>query len=119
MSKKPTRTTTDATAKIRKRNDAFRRGFPPNAQRIYLTAGILAFSSEDRAAILEKVRKFDAFTADNDPHGEHDFGSIEHDGQRIFWKIDHYDSASEPGSRLPIDSTKTTPVLTILLADEY
>ena len=118
MSKKPT-TTTDGTAKIRKRNDAFRRGFPPNAQRFYLTAGILAFSGEDRAAILAKVRKFDAFTAGNDPHGEHDFGSIDHNGHRIFWKIDHYDSACEPGSRLPIDSPKTTPVLTIMLADEY
>jgi hypothetical protein len=27
---------------------------------------------------------------DNDPHGEHDFGAFEHEGQRIFWKIDYY-----------------------------
>ena len=28
---------------------------------------------------------------DNDPYAEHDFGSFEHDGQTIFWKIDLYD----------------------------
>ena len=28
-------------------------------------------------ALLQRVRAFDAFTEDNDPHGEHDFGSID------------------------------------------
>jgi Protein of unknown function (DUF3768) len=111
-------TTADAIAKIRKANDAFRRGFQPNGKRA-ITKGILGFSSEDRAAILEKVRTFDAFTEENDPHGEHDFGCIEHNGQRIFWKIDCYDSGSLVGTREPIDSTKVTRVLTIMLADEY
>jgi Protein of unknown function (DUF3768) len=108
----------NATAQIRKANDAFRRGFPANGKR-YITDGILGLSSEDRAAILDKVRTFDAFTEENDPHGEHDFGCIEHAGQRIFWKIDCYDSGSLVGSREPIDSTKVTRVLTIMLADEY
>lgn len=31
-------------------------------------------------ALLEKVAAFDEFTPDNDPHGEHDFGALDHDG---------------------------------------
>jgi len=48
--------------------------------------------------IAEKVIAFDSFTADNDPHGEHDFGAFEHDGQKIFWKIDCYADASRTGT---------------------
>jgi len=115
-------TTADASAhaiaQIRKANDAYRRGFQPNGKRT-ITKGIVGLSSEDRAAILEKVRTFDAFTGENDPHGEHDFGCIEHAGQRIFWKIDCYDAGSLVGTREPIDSRKVSRVLTIMLADEY
>jgi hypothetical protein len=28
---------------------------------------------------------FDAFTEDDDPWGEHDFGAFDHEGERIFW----------------------------------
>ena len=62
---------------------------------------------------------FEDFTPDNDPHGEHDFGAFEHAGKRIFWKIDYYDAACENGSEDPADASKTTRVLTIMLADEY
>ena len=70
-------------------------------------------------AILGKVMSFEDFTPDNDPHGEHDFGAFEHAGKRIFWKIDYYDAACENGSEDPADASKTTRVLTIMLADEY
>ena len=111
-------TTTLDTAKIRELNDAFRRDFPANGRR-YITDGIFAFDGDDRDSILEKVQTFDSFTEDNDPHGEHDFGSIDHKGERIFWKIDYYDRACEFGSEDPADPTKTTRVLTIMLAEEY
>jgi len=39
---------------------------------------------KDQSAIREKVETFDAFIADNDPHGERDFGAFEHNGERIF-----------------------------------
>jgi hypothetical protein len=29
----------------------------------------------------------------NDPYGEHDFGSFELAGEKFFWKIDYYDFA--------------------------
>jgi len=68
---------------------------------------------------LALVRRFEDFTPDNDPHGEHDFGSFTHGGQKLFWKIDYYDSACEFGSENPADAAQTTRVLTIMLADEY
>jgi hypothetical protein len=44
------------------------------------------------------VETFEAFTPDNDPHKERDFGAFEHNGERIFWKIDYYDTTLTKGS---------------------
>jgi len=44
---------------------------------------------------------------------------VEHDGEKIFWKIDYYDRSLTKGSEDPSDSTRTTRVLTIMLASEY
>ncbi len=89
------------------------------AGRVYQTTGISALPPEDQSAIREKVETFDAFTPDNDPHGEHDFGAFEHNGQRIFWKIDYYDCTTTKGSEDPSDPKQTVRVLTIMLASEY
>ena len=62
---------------------------------------------------------FDDFNADNDPHGELDFGSFELEGEKVFWKIDYYDLAGEFGSEDPTDPKKTLRVLTVMLAEEY
>ena len=35
---------------------------------------------------MRRVRALVAFTPDNDPYGEHDFGSFEYAGKKIFWK---------------------------------
>jgi hypothetical protein len=66
-----------------------------------------------------RSRIFDSFTPDNDPYGEHDFGAFEHEGQRIFWKIDYYAPDMEHGSEDPADPKQTVRVLTIMLASEY
>ncbi|WP_396127320.1 DUF3768 domain-containing protein [Acidicapsa acidisoli] len=66
-----------------------------------------------------KSRPSDAFTTDDDPHGERDFGAFEHNGERIFWKIDYYDATLTYGSEDAADPTKTIRVLKILLASEY
>jgi len=57
------------------------------AGRVFQTQGISALPPDVQSAIREKVELFDSFTEDNDPHGEHDFGAFEHEGERIFWKI--------------------------------
>ena len=83
------------------------------------TEGINDLSTELQAAIRHKIISFDKFTADNDPYKEHDFGSVEHEGLKIFWKIDYYAPNLQNGSEDPVDSKQTTRVLTIMLASEY
>ena len=56
-----------------------------------MTAAVAALPDATRTAVLAAVRAFAAFTPDNDTDGEHDFGAVEVDGRRAFWKIDAYD----------------------------
>jgi Protein of unknown function (DUF3768) len=60
-----------------------------------------------KARALIQVQRFTSFNADNDPHGEHDFGSFEVAGEKFFWKIDYYDSDMTSGSEDPADPEKT------------
>jgi hypothetical protein len=69
--------------------------------------------------IFSKIRNFEKFTPDNDPYKEHDFGSVEHEGLKIFWKIDYYAPDMMHGSENPADPKQTIRVLTIMLASEY
>lgn len=109
--------------KIAALNDAFRKNLPSGLGRVYLTAGINALGAEFAAKCLARVAGFDAFTPDNDPYGERDFGAFDVDGaggnERCFWKIDYYDLAGEFGSEDPTDPRQTLRVLTIMLAEEY
>jgi len=60
-----------------------------------------------------------AHLAHNDPWGEHDFGAVEIDGEKAFWKIDCYDRTLTAGSENPANEALTHRVLTIMLASEY
>jgi hypothetical protein len=112
-----TSTTVSNAERIRALNDAFRHSFVGGM--VMITAGVEALPLEQCRSLLTKVRSFDVFTDDNDPHREHDFGSIDEDGVRYFWKIDSYDLTTEFGSPDPADPAVTTRVLTIMRADEY
>ena len=103
--------------RIRELNDAFRRSFVGG--RVMLTPGVNDLPEADKAAVLAMVRGFDNFGLDNDPHGEHDFVSVEYSGERYFAKIDYYDPDMQHGSDEPTDPKKTVRVLTIMRADEY
>ena len=107
----------DKTARIRELNDAFRRTFAGG--RVMLTASVDALPDAEKAAVLAKVRTFDAFNGDNDPHGEHDFVSFEHDGAKYFGKMDYYAKVMQSGSEDPADPSQTVRVLTVMRADEY
>ena len=104
-------------------NDQFRQEGPSRALqgRMFTTAGIAALPSSVQAAIVAKVQAFAAFTEDNDPYGEHDFGSIDQPGAgRVFWKIDYYAAADmDAGSEGPANPAQSFRVLTIMLALEY
>ena len=105
------------TDRIRVLNDNFRSTFVGG--RILTTAGVAELPVDTKARLLLAVQSFSNFTKDNDPHGEHDFGSIELEGEKYFWKIDYYDLECQFGSEDPSDPEKTTRVLTIMRADEY
>ena len=104
-----------STATIRELNDAFRTTFRGNGD-VYLTRAIAALPEAQQTEIVRRVQTFDAFTPDNDPHSEHDFGSFEHAGKKVFWKIDLYE---EPGVKRENGKPVVNQVLTIMLADEY
>lgn len=93
-----------------KTNDALRQTIPlvtePNL--FLMTRGITSLDFNEVMEILEKVKNFKDFNEGNDPWKEHDFGSFEHNGKKIFWKIDDY--AGHEGYNL---------VLTVMLAEEY
>ena len=105
--------------RVRELNDGFRKTLDPALGRVMLMAGVDALPSDVRAMAIRKVATFDNFAAGNDPHGEHDFGSFDLAGDKFFWKLDYYDSTLESGSEDPADPTKTTRVLTLMLAAEY
>jgi hypothetical protein len=103
--------------RIRVLNDNFRSTFVGG--RVLTTAGVAELPVDTKARLLLAVQSFSNFTNDNDPHGEHDFGSIELEGETYFWKIDYYDEDCVFGSEDPTDPQKTTRVLTIMCASEY
>jgi hypothetical protein len=112
-----TDTTVSTIDRIRALNDDFRRTFVGGI--VTITAGVEAMPAEQRKSLLAKVRAFDVFTEDNDPHGEHDFGAVDESGVRCFWKIDYYDRDITMGSDDASDPAVTTRVLTVMLAEEY
>ena len=84
-----------------------------------LTNGVASLGAAHINRITQAVRAFSDFTGDNDPHNEHDFGAVDVDGDRFFWKIDYYDNRFEGGSENPADPTCTQRVMTIMFAHEY
>ncbi|MEO8722703.1 MAG: DUF3768 domain-containing protein [Sphingobium sp.] len=96
------------------------------------TEGFRALPPSDQSRVRELIETFDAFSPDNDPYGERDFGAIYQDSEgcwtttrpaqrreTILWKIDAYDRDLCFGSENPADPAVTRRVLTIMLAEEY
>ena len=108
-------TTTPTIAEL---NDRFRKG----DQSLGKTVGSEIFGNLDpdqKLALTRLVREFDDFNEGNDPYQEHDFGSVEYDGDKWLWKIDYYDPNYEHGSEDPANPAVTRRLMTIMLASEY
>jgi hypothetical protein len=106
------------TKKIAELNDLCRTAMGITG-RVIQTQGICSLDEQTQSAIREKVERYKNFNANNDPYGEHDFGSFTHGIHKIFWKIDYYAPDMEHGSEAPEDPKQTVRVLTIMLAEEY
>ena len=104
---------TERAAKIAALNDAAR----SNAVNYMATGGIIALDESVISEIFVGVQNFADFNEDNDPYGEHDFGSFEVKGHKVFWKIDYYDQQLKYGTE-PLDPD-CRRVVTIMLAEEY
>jgi hypothetical protein len=103
--------------RIRALNDSFRQSFVGG--RVVITEGVDALSTNVKAEVLLQVRHYDRFDRDNDPRGEHDFGSFQIGRERFVFKIDYYNLEMDGGSEDPADPAKTTRVLTVMKAEEY
>ena len=93
-------------------NDQFRKSW----SEVIFTQGIISAVS-NHFILAQVIESFCLFNEDNDPYGEHDFGALELEGQRILWKIDYYDQTLQHWCD-PLD-TRCRRVLTVLLASEY
>lgn len=103
---------------IRELNDAFRMN-PMMLGKLMLTHGVANMENGFSDKAIKAVQEFKDFEKGNDPYGEHDFISVEVDGETVFAKIEYYDRTLQYGSPDPEDPEVTTRVLTIMLAEEY
>ena len=100
---------------ISQKNDQVRKQIPlvPMPHRFMMTRAVAALPEKEQLSLFSKVVNSNDFNEGNDPHGEHDFGSIEQDGQKYCWKIDYYDKDfkfyEEDGLR----------IITLMRSDEY
>lgn len=86
---------------------------------VFATPGVTNLSHDMRARVLIAIKEFNDFDEPNDPYREHDFGAVEIEGQKFFFKIDTYDLSYQYMSEDPTDPNKTRRVMTIMKADEY
>lgn len=106
------------TQDVARANDALRGGaiWDENC-RMVITQGLGADSTMAVKAAVA-VSAFNDFNEDNDPHGEHDFGSVDVDGERVFFKICYYaDSTCRYGAD-PHEGP-VFRVITMMLAEEW
>jgi hypothetical protein len=103
--------------RIRVLNDNFRSTFIGG--KVVMTQGVNALPLDTKARVFLAVQAFSNFTKENDPHGEHDFGNLDIEGETYFFKLDYYSLDMEGGSEDPAEPAITTRVLTLMRADEY
>ncbi|WP_306115068.1 MULTISPECIES: DUF3768 domain-containing protein [unclassified Roseovarius] len=122
--------TTLQAAEIAAQNDLFRKALiDPVAAfemqtkgiqgQVLVTPGVSGEGAEFQAASLAAVATDTRFTDENDPYGDHTFGTVTVSGQKLFWKIDLYDADFTYGSERPFDLSVTRRVLTIMCPSEY
>jgi hypothetical protein len=124
---------TDKTDHIRKLNDLARtQPAIVNASWV-ITPGVRALlaggseldgalpeaTAERIAALRHAVASFNDFPEGNDPYREHDFGSFELYGDRLFWKVDYYHPDRDTLAPEPANIELCRRVVTIMLAEEY
>jgi hypothetical protein len=108
---------TAAAERIRSLNDDLRRNLSIGTA--VMTLGVAALGPALVERVVRAVATFEDFNDENDPHGEHDFGMLNVEGHRLFYKIDYFDKSLTVHSPDPADPNVTERVITLMLAEEY
>jgi hypothetical protein len=102
---------------IAKGNDMLRTSFKGSKwDKIRLTNAVVW--SGKFHAIKEAIKKFNAFSEDNDPYKEHDFGMVTVSGDSYYFKFDYYDKELRFGAD-PYEDTCFRRVMTVMHTKEY
>ena len=123
----------DRTAEIAELNDAARAGSLVTSKTVFTRALADILAGEDLdpgtrqlnlmmgQCALRRLINETPIDPGNDPHGERDFGCIEHQGHKIFWKVDVYanDGTFAWGSETPWDALQSFRVVTVMLASDW
>ncbi|MCT4334521.1 DUF3768 domain-containing protein [Paracoccus sp. YLB-12] len=109
---------------IAEQNDRFRAGLTKgNASdlrgQVVVTSAVNAMGRDFVTAALMAVAGDSTFTPDNDPYGDHGFGTVTVLTLKLFWKIDLYDEELVYGSPAPANPAVTRRVLTIMFPSDY
>jgi hypothetical protein len=83
-----------------------------------LPVALIRSTERHQECLFELVRQ-DKPKPENDSYGERDFGCIELDKTKYFWKIDYRNWEGNGLSLDPSDPEMTFRLLTIMRADEY
>ena len=86
--------------------------------RILISQGVVAEGPAFILAALGAVKRFSDFNEFNDPYGEHDFGVVSVENDKVFWKIDYYDHSLTAAAD-PASESDCVRVLTLMRPDEY
>jgi hypothetical protein len=86
---------------------------------VVVTKAVMDLTGFDAATLMAALANYQGFDADNDPHGERDFGDITLFGTDLLFKIDYYDLDLQFGSDDPANADATRRVLTIMTAGDW
>jgi hypothetical protein len=106
-------------SKIAECNDRLRISLDQRLGAIMLSHAVAATHLAVQMSVREAVKTFSAFTPENDPNGEHDFGEFEVGEERFCWKIDYRESGVAIWRDATADPERRLRTLTIMFADEY
>lgn len=86
---------------------------------IMVTRTVMDLPEFNAVMLAAALATYQAFDADNDPHGERDFGDLTLFGTDLLWKIDYYDASLQFGSDDPANSKVTKRVLTVMTTADW
>jgi hypothetical protein len=86
---------------------------------IVITDALRNVTGFDASVLAAALASYDAFDADNDPHGERDFGDLTLFGEDLLFKVDYYNKDLTFGSDDPANPDVTQRLLTVMPARDW